>query len=42
LVAVADRLNHQVTQRFAIKLELAKHIEDLPTKRLPGLFELFQ
>ena len=31
LLAVPDRLNEKVTQRFAVELELAKHIEHLST-----------
>ena len=42
LFTVADRFDQQVTQRSALKLELAEHIENLAAKRLPRLFEFLQ
>src|ERR1700682_243625 len=42
LFAVSDRLNQQLAERFALELELAQHIEHLPTKRLSRLFKLLQ
>src|SRR5690606_27331256 len=42
LVTVADRLDHELAQRLAFELELAEHVEDLATQRLPGFLELFE
>src|SRR5438093_9648644 len=42
LFAVANRLDQEITQRFAVELQLAQHIEDLAPERVPSLFELLQ
>ena len=42
LIAVADRLDQQVTQRFALELELAEHVEHLAAEGLAGLLQLLQ
>ncbi len=42
LIAVANRLDQQLTQRQSVELEFAEHIEHLTAERLARLFELFQ
>src|SRR5260370_41844135 len=42
LFAVSDRLNQQLAERFSLELELPKHVENLPAKRLARLFKLLQ
>ena len=42
LFAVADGLDQQIAQRFALELELAKDIEHLAAQRLARLLQLFQ
>ena len=42
LIAVADGLDEQFTERPAVELELAEHVEDLAAERLARLLELFQ
>src|SRR6266550_8252019 len=42
LLAVANRLDQEVTQGLAVELQLAQHIEDLTAQRSTSLFELLQ
>ena len=42
LIAVADRLDQKIAQRFALELELAEHIEHLAAEGLTGLLQLIQ
>ena len=40
--AVADRLDQQVAQGLALKLEFAQHVEHLSAQRLSRLFQFLQ
>src|SRR4051812_37341612 len=40
LFAIADSLNHQITQRSIVKGHLTQHIEDTPTQCLTLLLQL--
>ena len=41
-LTVADRLDEEITQRFAFELELDQHVEHLAAEGLPRLFELLR
>ena len=42
LIAVADRLDQQFSQRAALELELAEHVEDLAAQGMPSPFQLVE
>ena len=42
LVAVADRLQEQVTKGLVVESDLAQHVEDLAPERLTLLLQLLQ
>src|SRR5688500_14885977 len=41
-VAIPDGLNQEVSQRAALELKLAGHVENSTAKSLAGLFQLFK